>query len=244
MSGAAAQHVDVATWSALVACQDIIPDATNREYMGLSLEHTHFIAAKISREGFKPRSGTEGHDIPVLVRDSDSTPLGALSLSKWRQHVEDNPGFPPVEVSEAEFFTSLGNGHFSQALNLFRCGKRNVLTGHRMQIGDDTELQRAIRIGVPSVVLKPGTPRPSRKAISILLNRLHNVRWDLGDDGELHITTQSINRNISQAEALGKVLDAEELSVLVRSQLGIDVTEAQEGYKSQPSFSKKQHSKL
>ena len=75
-----------------VSCQDIIPDTTNREYMGLSLEHTHFIAAKIFQEGFQPRRGTEGHDIPVLVRETATSPLGVLSLSKWRQRVQENPG--------------------------------------------------------------------------------------------------------------------------------------------------------
>ena len=43
------------------------------------------------------------------------------------------------------------------------------------------------------------------------------------------MTTYIPSGEITQAEALSKVLDAEELSVLVRSRLGISVTEAQEG---------------
>lgn len=76
-----------------VRCQDIVPDATNRENMGLSLEHTHFIAASIARDGFKPRRGFEGHDVPVLVRASVAeSELGVLSLCKWRQRVMETPG--------------------------------------------------------------------------------------------------------------------------------------------------------
>ena len=102
-----------------------------------------------------------------------------------------------------------------------------------LQAGQDQALAIAVQDGVPSIVLKTATPRAARKAISLLLNRLHHVRWDLGDDGELYLTSSAATApEVSQFEALSKVMDAEELSVLVRTKMGIDVTEAKEGYAS------------
>eukprot|EP00873_Tetraselmis_striata_P034687 jgi/Tetstr1/454951/TSEL_041812.t1 len=222
---------------AAVRSVDVVPDATNREGMGLSLEHTHYIAQRIAEEGFTPREGVRGHDIPVLVRESADSELGSLSLARWRARVREVAGFPPVEVTETLFFTSLGNGHFSQALNCFRCNMRSILTGRRFEVGEHAALRAALRDGVPSIVLRSNTPRADRKAISLLLNKLHHVKWDIGDDGELHLLRQQdadgnrLAEAPSQFEALSKVLDADELSALVRTKLGIDVEEAQSGYK-------------
>lgn len=104
-------------------------------------------------------------------------------------------------------------------------------------MGDDVALSRAIDDGVQSIVLRMDTPRAERKDVSLLLNRLHHIRWDLGDDGELHLAVSSDippaeQDPSSQFEALSKVLDAEELSVLVRAKMGIDVSETRDGYAS------------
>lgn len=52
-----------------VRSDKIVPDVTNRERTGLSVEHVHYIAGKIATHGFKSRRvyDEDGHDIPVLV---------------------------------------------------------------------------------------------------------------------------------------------------------------------------------
>ena len=96
------------------------------------------------RQGFQKRQGSgktsSGHDVPVVVRESSTSELGAESLSKWARQLRGQPGLPPLRVQgdravsvhvgssgkhatgrafregpKAEFFTSLGNGHFFQA---------------------------------------------------------------------------------------------------------------------------------
>ena len=59
---------------------DIIPDATNRERTGLSLEHVHFLATRFAEEGFRKRINNVGHDIPVLVREKFNTGIASTSF--------------------------------------------------------------------------------------------------------------------------------------------------------------------
>ena len=101
----------------------IVPDATNREQTLLSVEHVHFIAGLIRDAGFAERSpdGSTGHDVPVLVRACAGDELGEHSLNQWRRRCGEHAGFPACGVAnEPAWFTSLGNGHFCQALNCFR----------------------------------------------------------------------------------------------------------------------------
>lgn len=58
----------------LVRAEDVVPDWTNRERTGVSLEHCHWLAHKFRDEGFQPRREGRGrgggHEIPVVVRES------------------------------------------------------------------------------------------------------------------------------------------------------------------------------
>ncbi|CAJ1423020.1 unnamed protein product, partial [Effrenium voratum] len=105
---------------AKVAPRKVIPDFSNRGHTGLSVEHVHYLATSFKEKGFQKRNGNDGHDIPVLVRESPDSELGSKSIENWRSKLEDEKGFPPKEHYERlfkgkELYTSLGNGHFNQA---------------------------------------------------------------------------------------------------------------------------------
>lgn len=131
----------------------VLPDTTNRERTGISLEHAHSIATAVAGEGFRRRAAfaaaSGGHDTPVVVREAAVAPsgAGAESVARWREAVEASPGLPPLDELEAEglldgdeaqavdrdgdtcFYTSLGNGHFFQALNLLRTRSASIFSG-------------------------------------------------------------------------------------------------------------------
>ena len=89
----------------------------------------HYIARSIAQQGFTPRNHATGagHDLPIVVRETSGSesPLGAESLEKWRSTQVGRHGvdYPPEQPwmgrTGEEFFCSLGNGHFFQALNLY-----------------------------------------------------------------------------------------------------------------------------
>lgn len=96
----------------LVRCADVLPDWTNRERTGVSLEHCHWLAHKFRDEGFQPRrrgsqgqgpgrghghvhGGHRGHEIPVVVRESSESRLGAAALTRWCEFLRNTPGLPP-----------------------------------------------------------------------------------------------------------------------------------------------------
>lgn len=87
-----------------------------------------------------------GHDIPVLVRGHPGCQNSKESLRIWREIVAENDGFPPVVIDDTAetWFCSLGNGHFSQALNCFRNHCKNIFTGEVYRVGSDERLRYAI----------------------------------------------------------------------------------------------------
>jgi hypothetical protein len=159
-----------------VPSSQIIPDSSNRSHTGLSVDHVHFIASNILKQGFCPRKyqtpsyfssnvhpasiptppashhpGSESHhpasiplssttltktprrphDIPVLVRGSPSCQLAVKALAEWNKILARESNFPKLDhalltIDCREWFCSLGNGHFSQALNLFRHNNLSV----------------------------------------------------------------------------------------------------------------------
>ena len=149
-------------------------------------------------------------------------------------HYGANGNFPPCTLPDDAtcFYTSLGNGHFSQALNLFRHGRPSVFTGVAFDPTGDAALRDALENGVPSLVLDGSALSiQDRKYISLMLNSTHHLgKWNLLPSGELELDgpkeVDDEEPQPSQFEALSKVLDAEELSALVRVKLGIDVDEA------------------
>jgi hypothetical protein len=205
----------------------VIPDFSNRGHTGLSIEHVHYLAKSFRDKGFLPRTGNKGHDIPVLVRERCSSDLGQKSIANWRAKLEDESGFPPKEHYERlfkkdELFTSLGNGHFNQALNLFFTESTDIYGSSKYTIGTDQNLSDACFKGVDSLVLKSSIPLRDREIISKLLNSKREFKWNVNADGSLNIKDAAEDMSTcKQFEAMSKVLDAVELNCLVRIETGI-----------------------
>lgn len=210
----------------VVPCRKVIPDFTNRGQTGLSLEHVHFLATNMTEEGFTPRTddGSKGHDLPVLVRETPGSEMALKAIANWKLRLSEDKGFAPWFLDEnAEFYTSLGNGHFYQALNLIRHGGESIYKkGTMFGIGEDKQLRQAVETGVSSLVLKGFTPLKVRAQIAELLNSKREYRWTTNEAGAVEIGTMAeITDRCSQFEALSKVLDAQELNCLVRNHLGV-----------------------
>lgn len=213
-----------------VRSSDICPDWTNRAETGLSVDHVHYVATMISTEGFRSRRRglqTEdgAHDVPVLIRESPESELGRGALDKWFASVHEMSGFPPFLLDgRQEFFCSLGNGHFSQALNLFRTGSRSIWTNKPYLVGSDDALREALEEGVDSVVLSGRMPTRDRRFVSEMLNKSHGRTWHIDAGGKVSVDEKEMDAiSGSQFVALSKVLDAEELSCLVRQKLGVQL---------------------
>jgi len=212
---------------AKVAPRKVIPDFSNRGHTGLSVEHVHYLATSFKEKGFQKRQGNEGHDIPVLVREMPSSELGGKSIENWRSKLEDEKGFAPKEHYERlfrqkELYTSLGNGHFNQALNLFFTESPSIYSDQKYTINNDRDLKEAVYQGVGSIVLKGEIPLRDRETISKLLNSKREFKWNVNSDGSLNITDAFEDTSTcKQFEAMSKVLDAVELNCLVRSELGV-----------------------
>jgi len=219
----------------------ICPAWTNRAQTGLSLDHVHYVATMIATRGFKSRRRGlrvwEGaHDVPVLVRESADSEWGRKARDRWQETVTAEKDYPTFLLEDKqEFFCSLGNGHFSQALNLFRTGSLGLWTGTPYEVGEDDALHEALNDGIQSVVLSNKMPSRDQKFVSLMLNRSHGRCWDIADDGTVRIAMDEAAMDAlgGQFEALSKVLDAEELSCLVRQKLGVDVDRS--GPKVKPS---------
>eukprot|EP00930_Biecheleria_cincta_P029999 TRINITY_DN20818_c0_g1_i1.p1 TRINITY_DN20818_c0_g1~~TRINITY_DN20818_c0_g1_i1.p1 ORF type:complete len:470 (+),score=89.73 TRINITY_DN20818_c0_g1_i1:56-1411(+) len=206
-----------------VRSKQVVPDFTNRSQTGLGVELMHYIAKSIRQKGFKARSGKDGHDIPVVVREPPGSEFQQLALKVWRARVEEEPGFPPVRArDDEELFTSLGNGHFFQSLNLYDTEWQAINDNFRYSLGSDEALRKAIQEGVVSVVLRHETPKPVRAKIADLLNAKREFQWTLNDDGTVDTSNMGENTEYcSQFEWLSKGMDAEQVNCLVRTHLGI-----------------------
>jgi hypothetical protein len=207
-----------------VRSRQVVPDATNRCETGLGVELVHFVAISMMQKGFKKRRGNSGHDIPVLVREPPHSETQKEALEIWRERVAEDDGFPPVRArADEELFTSLGNGHFFQALNLVDCGCEAINDpGRRYASGRDELLAEAIGEGVPSIILRHATPRPVRAKIAALLNAKRDYNWTLNEDGSVDESSMEENTSYcSQFEWLSKGMDAHQVNCLVRTHLGI-----------------------
>jgi len=211
----------------VVPPRHVIPDFSNRGHTGLSIEHVHYLATSFKERGFIKRKDNKGHDIPVLVREPTTSELGRKSIQNWREKLADEAGFPPKEHYERlfareELYTSLGNGHFNQALNLFGNECSSIYKDIKYVIGKDAALREAVEQGVSSLVLKSGIPLREREIISKLLNSKREFKWSVNEDGSLNILDAAEDTTqCKQFEAMSKVLDAVELNCLVRAELGV-----------------------
>lgn len=207
-----------------VRSYQVVPDFTNRAQTGLGVELVHFVATSMMTKGFKKHDGAQGHDIPVLVREPPSSAFHGEALKVWKQRVSEEEGFPPVRAPESEeIFTSLGNGHFFQALNLFDCQCTSINDANRKYIaGKDQALNEALTQGVTSVVLQHECPRLVRAKIAALLNTKREFFWTLSEDGKVDVSNMQENKEYcSQFEWLSKGMDAVQVDCLVRTHLGI-----------------------
>jgi len=207
-----------------ILSRDVLPDFCNRAQTGLGVELLHYVATCIADQGFQKRVGSQGHDIPVVVREPPGSCFRDEAIKVWSERVAEEEGFPPVRVdSSREFFTSLGNGHFFQALNLFCCGCQGINNDRIYRIGEDAALSEAIEKGVPSIVLKHETPKPVRSKIAALLNSKREFHWTLTEDGQVDVNVDPTEDKsfCSQFEWLSKGMDAEQVNCLVRVHLGI-----------------------
>eukprot|EP00928_Gymnodinium_smaydae_P086724 TRINITY_DN71168_c0_g1_i1.p1 TRINITY_DN71168_c0_g1~~TRINITY_DN71168_c0_g1_i1.p1 ORF type:complete len:463 (+),score=83.93 TRINITY_DN71168_c0_g1_i1:52-1440(+) len=204
--------------------RSVVPDFTNRAQTGLGVELVHFIATSMKEKGFQRREGNKGHDIPVVVREPAGTRTYDEALQVWRERVTAEEGFPPIRVGKDELFSSLGNGHFFQALNLIDCQCTAINhPGFVYSIGNDALLAEAVRDGVPSIVLKNETPKPARAKIAELLNSKRDFFWSLAEDGSVDTSQMNSKEDdkCSQFEWLSKGMDAHQVDCLVRTHLGI-----------------------
>ena len=214
---------------------DVVPDSSNRSHTGLSIDHVHFIASSILKKGFRSREGgvkvrerVQPHDIPVLCRGNLTCPIAKDSLAFWQVQVNTEPRFPKVVINDSNFFTSLGNGHFTQALNLFRHQQISKFTGKRfVPPPSDEKLWVALEEGVQAIVLRQETPIEVRRHIAALLNDTHDYKWTVDPyTGEVDVSPEvCYNERYTQFEAQAKNADSEALSALVQLELGIFVNE-------------------
>jgi len=209
----------------------VVPDFINREGTGIGVELLHYIAISIRERGFKKRIDKSGHDVPVVVREPAGTDSHGEALQAWQEKVAEEEGFPPVRIKHnEEMFTSLGNGHFFQALNLYACQCSAINESGIYRVGNDGALRDAMSSGVPSIVLKSTTPRPVRARIAVLLNSKFDFRWTLKSDGTLDVSDAKENNTYTpQFEAMSKHLDAVVVNSLVRTHLGIKESQRIQG---------------
>jgi hypothetical protein len=229
----------------------VIPDTANRVNTGLSPVHVHYLATQMQLNGFIKRDNKtgQGHDIPVVVRETTDTELGAESLRKWRNTCDETEQFPPVlpSMHEGFFFTSLGNGHFFQALNLFNMKSESMFAsilaggdvGEQLAtspskkdgvdadiapafyaVGADENLQDALTLGVAGIVLNSDISKADRKFVSLMLNNLFEYPWTMGADGSVMID-RSVSRVATPFEVVSKKADAYELEEILKLRLTI-----------------------
>eukprot|EP00397_Hematodinium_sp_SG-2012_P019204 GEMP01019722.1.p1 GENE.GEMP01019722.1~~GEMP01019722.1.p1 ORF type:complete len:445 (+),score=93.19 GEMP01019722.1:123-1457(+) len=206
-----------------------IPDFSNRCHTGISVEHMHYLANSFLTKGFQKRNNDThmGHDIPVVVMETPTSELGRKSIENWRSKVREDDGFPPMAHYEKVFqqptlYTTLGNGHFFQALNLVAngCKPINQTGASEYSVGHDALLAEAINEGVPSIVLQGEIPLETRQLISRMLNSKREYRWKMSRTGSF-LGLEEDTSQVSQFVAMSKVLDAVELNCLVRAELRI-----------------------
>lgn len=137
-------------------------------------------------------------------------------MKNWQTVVMENMGgFPEPSIhllrksKECAMFCSLGNGHFFQALNLFRLGKKSIwkssterpesmvgsgvnefVTEYVLPTDDEAEaglnpaLRDAVVNGIPALILRNDIPLKERTIICELLNKKSDYRWEISEGPE------------------------------------------------------------
>ena len=148
---------------------------------------------------------------------------GRDSLDKWERLKARVNEFPCVKLDKSRpFFTSLGNGHFFQALNCH--GERVECMFDETRYGSqdqDPLLSEVLTSGVGCIVLRGDMPLDERLELSELLNSVfnENLGFVRGPGGIVSIGP--VKRSKDKFLALSKTLDAFELSELVEIEMKI-----------------------
>ena len=173
------------------------------------------------------QAGLQGHDIPVVVRGSPDSEISVESLSYWRSATTDEPAFPKVTIGDGEWFTSLGNGHFFQALNLYHQQCVSVFTDEEfVPDAADEALTKALSLGIESIVLRSDTPVAVRCQIALLLNQTHDYKWGVDANGVVDMRPEACeNARHTLFEAQSKHLDSGWLTLQVRLELGLKTSD-------------------
>jgi hypothetical protein len=120
-----------------VRCRDVVPDGTNREHTGVSLEHAHGIALSMCRDGFDAR-----HETPVVVRTSAAELFASNAWRRWVRFCDENRAATPPLLdagdSSRALYTTLGSSHLNVALRLVETDTPSVF-------GADVRLGEAMR---------------------------------------------------------------------------------------------------
>jgi hypothetical protein len=226
----------------------VIPDTTNRDGTGLSLMHLHNIASSMVLDGFTPRNHATGlgHDLPLVVRERTGTAstLGDSSLEKWSRAQAAHTDYPQTQpwasAAGEEFFCSLGNGHFFQALNLVGTGARCKFFSEPPVAGDPRQwpeaysatanapLHMAVTEGVEAVVLKPDMPKAARKFVSQMLNAAFEYVWLVDADGSVRVDHQQQFRSFTSYDGMVKHADAWQLDEIVELHMRREAKERQQ----------------
>ena len=115
-----------------VRCADVIPDFTNRERTGVSLEHAHGIALSMARDGFD-----EDHEVPVVVRERVDAFLRGPAYERWRAFTAANAAVMPPARDPASFaahthaYTTLGSSHLNLALRIVETNTPSIFTAEK-----------------------------------------------------------------------------------------------------------------
>lgn len=220
---------------ARVRAADVIPDLTNRENTGVSLEHAHGIATSMTRDGFDPQ-----HEVPVVVRESARTLLASPAYDRWRAFTRHNAAvLPPLAdfSGRAHAFTTLGSSHLNLALRLVQTDTPSVFgrgVRYGLALERDARLRDAIFEGLPSVVLRADTPSAIRRRVSLALNNaaLLGFRVDpISGDARPDPRGSAASDDLTLFQSLARTLDSEELSSLARIKYGLELETAQRGYR-------------
>ena len=158
-----------------------------------------------------------------------------------------------VPSGHSHFFTSLGNGHFFQALNLFGhshpclfadeaggvATSDGAYSQRRYDVGSDRALRFAVDSGVQCVILRAGISERARKFISRMLNSAFEYEWRVDGSGRVYLDRAvKKTKAVSLFEGMTKNADSFELGALVTQHMKLQAERkrAQAGQKKDAQF--------
>ena len=159
---------------------------------------------------------------PASAAYASDASTAAAALSAASASVASSASSASTSSPYPPFFTSLGNGHFFQALNLFGARHRCLFAedgeDRRYRTDQDPLLRVAVERGVECVVLGPGMTHADRKFVSQMLNSAFEYQMvvERGAEGRV-VIDRSVRKGKEPTmfEAMTKNADSYELGALV-----------------------------